>query len=150
MRYVEAQQRQYLSQATPNTPTPCPSGWGEEAAVPLLPPPSSLLCTPSPIEAISKEEQGDYMEKLFSKTKGTHSFSGARRRGIEKRCVELTLEVDKWEMGWGKMSLGREDWGAEHTHGLCALSSFLSCPQKLKNGNCEQGCEEILFQRSRV
>ena len=42
-----------------------------------------------------------------------HSYSGAWQRGME-----LNLAVDKWEMGWGAMCLGREGWGEEHTHGI--------------------------------
>ena len=63
---------------------------------------------------------------------------------MAQRSVELTLAVDKWDMGWGDMSLGWAGWGAEHAHGLCLLLPFFccpACPQKVRNGNCERGCE---------
>ena len=38
---------------------------------------------------------------------------------MERRSVELTLVVNKWDVGWGAMSLGWEVWVAEHSRGLC-------------------------------
>ena len=38
-------------------------GGGGEAVVPSPPPSSFLICPPSPVETIAKEEQGECMEK---------------------------------------------------------------------------------------
>ena len=53
----------------------------------------------------------------------------------------ITLVVDKWEMGWGAMSLGWAGWSKEHTHDIC--TSFLLLPflKKVTNVHCERGCE---------
>ena len=71
------------------------------------------------------------MEKIFCETKGKKSSSGARRRGMVRRDVEITLVVDKWEMGWGDMPLGWAGWGAERAHGLFTPLPLFSCPQKV-------------------
>ena len=64
--------------------------------------------------------------------------------------VDLSLAVDKWEMGWGTMYLGWADWGAERTHGICAplpLFCFPACLRKDINRNCDQGYEGKLVPK---
>ena len=46
--------------------------------------------------------------------------------------VEITLEVDKWEVGWGDISLGWEGWGAERANGIFAPFPLLCCPAREK------------------
>ena len=58
--------------------------------------PSRISLRSSPIKEITKEKQGDFMEKWFCETQGKHSSSGTRRRRIARNGVELTLAVDKW------------------------------------------------------
>ena len=49
-------------------------------------------------------------------------------RGVVWRGVEVKIAVDKWDMGWGAMSLGWAGWGSEHAHWLCAPLPLLCCP----------------------
>ena len=42
--------------------------------------------------------------------------------------MKLILAGDKWDMGWGAMSLGWARWGAERAHGLCMTFSSSCCP----------------------
>ena len=79
----------------------------------------------------------------FSETQGKHSSGGARRCKMVRRGVNLTMAVDKWDMGWGEMSLWWEGWVAESAHGICAHFPLLCCPtrKKLRNGKFEQGCK---------
>ena len=51
-----------------------------------------------------------------------------QKRGIVRRGVELTLAVDKWDMGWVAMSLGWASWGAESAHSICATFPLFCCP----------------------
>ena len=74
---------------------PCPTGRGEEAAVPSPPSTLSLFRPPFPFEAIEKEKQGEFIKKIFRETKGKHSSRGAQRHVMAWHSVELTLEVDK-------------------------------------------------------
>ena len=67
---------------------------------------------------------------------GRLSSSGARRREISRRSVDLTLALDKWEMVWGAMSWGWAGWGAERAHGICAPFPLFCC-ENGRNGNCE-------------
>ena len=47
--------------------------------------------------------------------------------------------LDKWEMGWGAMSLGWSGWRVDHAHGICATSPLvaLTVKRENRNGNCE-------------
>ena len=87
------------------------------------------------------------MEKWFFERQAKHSSNGARRRGMARRGMKLTLEVDKWEMGWDAMYLRWAYWGAEHAHGLCALFPLFYCPQKVRNGNCDRWCKGELIPK---
>ena len=65
---------------------------------------------------------------------------------MARRGVEVTSAEDKWEVGGGMMSLGWAGWGAECAHGLCAFP-LLPYAQKVRNGICEQGCDEKLIPK---
>ena len=65
-----------------------------------------LLLPTTPVEEIAKEEQGEFMNKLFWIMQGKHSSRGKRRHIMARRGVELTLKVNKQEMGWVSMSPG--------------------------------------------
>ena len=47
---------------------------------------------------------------------------------MARRVVELTLTVDKCQMGSGDIYLGWEGWGADCTHGICAPLPLFFCP----------------------
>ena len=66
--------------------------------------------------------------------------------------LELTLARDKWEVGRGTMSRRWSGWGVECAHEICAHLPLLCCPtpQKVRNGNCERGCEGKLILKSQV
>ena len=66
---------------------------------------------------------------------------------MERHGMDITLDMDKWEMGWVWIYLGLAGRGAERAHGLCALFPLLSCQQKVRNGNCERGCEGRLIPK---
>ena len=69
---------------------------------------------------------------------------------MARRDVELTLAGDTWEVGCGAMYMVWEGWGAGRAHGLCAPFPLLccpACPLKVRNDNCERGCEEKLIQK---
>ena len=55
---------------------------------------------------IEKEEQGEWMEKIFQTTQGNFSSCGAWRHGMMRLSMDLNLEGDKWKVGWGAMSRG--------------------------------------------
>ena len=66
--------------------------------------------------------------------------------------MDITLAVDKRDMGWVSMYLGWAGWGAERANGLCApfpLFCFPACPPKVRNGNCEIVSEDARESRSR-
>ena len=69
---------------------------------------------------------------------------------MARHGVELTLEVDKYEMGWVSMYMWWVGWGEERAHGLCKLVSLLSCPEKVRDGNCERGCEGKLIPKKSI
>ena len=81
------------------------------------------------------------MEKIFCEMQGKHSYSVARRHGMTRSSVNLTLTVDKWYMGWGEISLGWPGCGEESICGKFTPFPLFCCPQKFINGNCERGCE---------
>ena len=108
----------------------------------------------SPSKTISKEEQGDYIEKRFSQNAREKPSSGARRHRIAQRGVEVTLAGDKWEVGGKKLSLGWGGWGADCAYGICEPFTLvlLSFPQKVRTEMAivSEDARESLFRRSWV
>ena len=45
---------------------------------------------------------------------------------------KVTLAGDKWDMGWGAMSLGWAGWGVERAHGICMPSPLFCFPARKK------------------
>ena len=66
--------------------------------------------------------------------------------------LALTLAGDKLEVGWGAMPQGWAGCRVDRTCRICA-PFILFCfptPQKVRNGNCERGCEVKSIRRSRL
>ena len=61
--------------------------------------------------------------------------------------MELAFAVDKWDMGWGTISLVCEGWGAEHAHVICAPFPLLCCPAHEKG---EYKCQLRARMRGKV
>ena len=67
------------------------------------------------------------MEKLSRETKVKTFSSGARRHGMVRLCVEITVVVNNWEMGWGAMSIVWISWGVDFAHGIYAPFPLFCC-----------------------
>ena len=82
------------------------------------------------VSSISKEEQGECIEKIFREMQGKFSSRCARRHRMARHSVDITLEVYRWYMDWGKMFLGCSGWVAEHAHMICAPFPLCFCPER--------------------